>query len=385
MDRWTDFNRRTVLGRWRAVAQRLVILARLLTLKRVLNYARNRLEYRRKSIRLKSLPPKAIFDLANVCNLRCPLCATGAGILKQRQMFMSYETFSRVFPQMADKVLFINLYNWGESFLNPAIFPIIEAIHETGVLSHVHSNMNLKPEVVDRIAESNLTTLVMSVDGAQDHTYGAYRKKGDFQVVLQNIRRLMKRRRELGKKFPEVIWKFIVHKHNEDDIDAAHELAKEVGVDKIQFTPIWADLQPGASDPRQDEWAEEWLPVKRTEFAFETRKIPVFDQACQFLWMDPVINSDGSVAPCCFVSDAKHNFGDLNTHTFEEIWNNDLYRYSRSLFTEEEYDGPPVGSVCDDCTLYRQVESKTRVGKAPGRDDLHEGEGERRRRGVAGG
>ncbi len=97
------------------------------------------------------------------------------------------------------------------------------------------------------------------------------------------------------------------------------------------------------------------MPVKRTEFAFETRKTPLFDYVCPFLWSDPVVNADGSVAPCCFVNDAKHNFGDLNTHTFEEIWNNDLYRYSRSLFTDEEYDGPPVESVCDECTLYRQV------------------------------
>jgi radical SAM protein with 4Fe4S-binding SPASM domain len=356
MDSWTDFNRRTNLGRWRAFVRSIAILYRLYTVKRALNYVTNLVEYRRRKIRLRSFPPKAIFDLASVCNLRCPLCATGAGILKQRQMFMSFELFSRTFPQMADRVLFVNLYNWGESFLNPDIFSIIDEVHASGALSHVHSNLNLKPGIVDQIAESNLTTLVLSVDGARDETYEAYRQKGDFQLVLGNMRRLMKRRRELGKRFPEVIWKYIVHKKNEDDIDAALELAKDVGVDKLQLTPIWADLQPGAPDPRQDEWAAEWIPVKRTEFAFETRKNPLFEQTCPFLWKDPVINADGSVAPCCFVKDAKHNFGDLNTHTFEEIWNNDLYRYSRSLFTTEEYDGPPVQSVCDQCTLYRQID-----------------------------
>ena len=350
MDRWHEFDR------WAGRVRRLIILLRVVTPGRVLNYLRNQREFRRRAIRLGSYPPKAIFDLANLCNLRCPLCSTGAGILKQRQQFMSHETFAKVFPQLSDRVLFVNLYNWGESFLNPDIFPIIDDIHATGALTHVHSNMNLKPDVVDRIAESNLTTLVMSVDGARDETYEAYRKKGDFGVVLSNIRRLMARRRELGKRFPEVTWKYIVHRHNEDDLEVAEDLAAEVGVDKIQFTPIWADLQPGASDPRQDEWAEEWLPVKRTEFRFETRRTPLFDQACPFLWQDPVINADGTLAPCCFVNDAKHNFGDLRTHSFDEIWNNDLYRYSRSLFTEEEYDGPPVSSVCDECTLYRQVD-----------------------------
>ncbi len=350
MDRWTDFDRRST------VARKLSVLLHLITPRRVFNYLLNRIEYRRRRITLRSAPPKAIFDVANVCNLRCPLCSTGAGILKQRPGFMSHELFSRVFPQFSGTVLFVNLYNWGESFLNPAIFAIIEDVRESGAISHVHSNLNLSNgETIDRIAESDLTTLVMSVDGARDETYSTYRKKGDYQLVLANMRRLMERRRELGKRSPEVIWKFIVHRHSEDDMELALETAREIGVDKLQFTPIWADLTPGASDPRQDGWAEEWLPVKRTEFAFETRKTPLFDYVCPFLWSDPVINADGSVAPCCFVNDAKHNFGDLNTHTFPEIWNNDLYRYSRSLFTDEAYDGPPVESVCDECTLYRQV------------------------------
>ncbi len=77
-------------------------------------------------------------------------------------------------------MLFVNLYNWGESCLNPAIFAIIEYVRESGAISHVHSSLNLSNgETIDRIAESDLTTLVMSVDGARDETYSTYRKKGD--------------------------------------------------------------------------------------------------------------------------------------------------------------------------------------------------------------
>jgi radical SAM protein with 4Fe4S-binding SPASM domain len=189
--------------------------------------------------------------------------------------------------------------------------------------------------------------------------------RGDFHIVMDNVQRLVARRRKLGKKLPEIVWKFIVHKHNEHELDKAEAMAEACGVDKLQLTPIWADLTPGVSDrPRQDRWAEEWLPVRETEFRFDTRKEPLFETACPFLWQDPVINIDGTVSPCCFVNDPKFAFGDLKKNTFQEIWNNDLYRYSRSLFSKRPYRGPKVRSVCDSCTLYRQVKQHSSVRPA---------------------
>jgi radical SAM protein with 4Fe4S-binding SPASM domain len=309
---------------------------------------------------LSTMPVKIIFDTASVCNLRCPLCSTGAGILKQKQGLMRHDMFARIYNQVADEVMCVSLFNWGEPFLNPEVFKIIEETHERGAISHVHSNFSLKKaDAVEKIAESNLSSLVLSIDGAEDSTYRIYRKGGEFDLVMRNITRLVEKRRKLGKRFPEIIWKFIVHKHNEHEIGKAKQMAAAIGVDKIQFTPIWADLQPGVADSvRQDQWAEEWLPVDRTEFRFDSRQSPLFEKACPFLWQDPVINVDGTVSPCCFLNNSKYNFGDLKKNSFEEIWNNDLYRYSRSLFSEEEYVGPKISSVCDSCTLYKQVKQK---------------------------
>jgi radical SAM protein with 4Fe4S-binding SPASM domain len=255
-------------------------------------------------------------------------------------------------------VCFGNLFNWGEPFLNPDIFKIIDEIYKSGAISHVHTNFSLKKQgLAEAIAASKLTSLVLSIDGASEETYLTYRRRGDWGLVQANIRKFVQRRRALGKKAPEIVWKFIVHKHNEHEVDGAVEMARASGVDKLQLTAMWADLQPGVNDPsRQDQWAEEWLPVQRTEFRFDTRKQPLFDHACPFLWQDPVINIDGTVSPCCFVNNSKYNFGDLKKNTFAEIWNNDKYRYSRSLFSTERYDGPRVRSVCETCTLYRQVD-----------------------------
>jgi radical SAM protein with 4Fe4S-binding SPASM domain len=355
-DRWYDFNR--VAG----YRRRFASLLGLATRTRMANYLRNAIEYRARCVSLSSLPTKVIVDTTNVCNLRCPLCVTGAGLTTQRLGYMKLETFKSFFAQVKDQVLFVNLFNWGEPFLSPHIFKIIDAIKESGAISHVHSNFNLKKAgLAEKIAESNLTSLVVSIDGASSETYRTYRRRGDFDLVMDNVRRFTARRKELGKVFPEIVWKLIVHRHNEHELGKAEAMARAVGVDRLELTPIWADRKPGTSDkPRQDEWAKEWLPVAHPEFRFDSRKEPLFETACPFLWKDPVINVDGTVSPCAFVSGPECAFGDLKTSTFREIWNNDVYRYSRSLFSRHAYGGPRVGSACDSCTLYRQIEGRQR-------------------------
>lgn len=165
----------------------------------------------------------------------------------------------------------------------------------------------------------------------------------------------MAHRSRRGGKGPELVWKFIVHRKNEHEVERIPEVARASGVDRLQLTFMWADLSPGVDAPAEKErWAAEWMPVRHTEFAFDARRKPLFDRPCHFLWQDPVVNVDGTVLPCCFLHAPEHNFGDLKTQSFEEIWNNDIYRYSRSLFSDEPYVGPPVKSPCTTCTLFRQ-------------------------------
>ncbi|MCS6779194.1 MAG: radical SAM protein [Geminicoccaceae bacterium] len=347
--KWFTFDR---VGHLRRQARTIF---RLATPRRIRNYLLNRREFAAKKLVLESLPPKMIFDPANVCNLRCPLCATGVGSLAQKSGYMRYELFKKVYDQVRDDVAFVNLYNWGEPFLSPDIFKIIDEVAQSGAISHLHSNFSLKKQgLIEKIAESPLTSIVLSIDGASETGYQTYRKRGDWNLVQQNIRKFVAHRRARGGKGPELVWKFIVHRKNEHEVERVPEVARASGVDRLQLTFMWADLVPGFDSPQEKErWAAEWMPIRHKEFAFDARRKPVFDRPCHFLWQDPVVNIDGTVLPCCFLHAPEHNFGDLKKHSFKEIWNNDIYRYSRSLFSDEPYVGPPVKSPCTTCTLFR--------------------------------
>ena len=68
----------------------------------------------------KPMPYRYTIDPTNTCNLRCPLCPTGLGILKRERgldrIWTKYRRTRR--PNHAPWSYLLELYNWGEPFLH---------------------------------------------------------------------------------------------------------------------------------------------------------------------------------------------------------------------------------------------------------------------------
>jgi radical SAM protein with 4Fe4S-binding SPASM domain len=64
------------------------------------------------------------------------------------------------------------------------------------------------------------------------------------------------------------------------------------------------------------------------------------------MWHSCVITWDGKVVPCCFDKDAHFVLGDLNEHSFKEIWNESKYKSFRQslLRSRSEIE------ICKNCT-----------------------------------
>jgi hypothetical protein len=73
-----------------------------------------------------------------------------------------------------------------------------------------------------------------------------------------------------------------------------------------------------------------------------------------------VINTDGGVSPCCIVYDEKRDFDHLEKHAtidIPKIWNNEMYRSGRAMYTDREWDGR-ARTVCDNCDIFKRHDSK---------------------------
>jgi len=318
------------------------------------NFARVEWERRNGATVLRGRPYKYIIDVCNYCNLRCPLCPTGEENLGRNQRMMKLDEYLGILEQIRPYAFEVSFHNWGESTFNKDLWEMVRATQAANIGTNLSSNwVEVKPDLIDNVIESGLEYLVISCDGATKETYDLYRKRGDFERVIENMRALMRRKRELGSRTPLVEWQFLVFKHNYHEIEAARALAEDVGVDVFRLASAGLPL-----DRIEDQGlAEQWLPEdpafgRLSTFKFRERGYLV-DDGCFYPFRAMTINPDGGVAPCCSVSDEADDFGNIFEQTLPDVWNNAMYRSARALFSEDA--DPEVATTCDGCNIFKKA------------------------------
>ncbi len=343
-------------------SQRLGIALRHGTWTKLFNFVRVELELRLGRTKSSGHPYEWEIDTTNICQLKCPLCHTGLGTVNRQKGVMHFGLFQRTIDQIKDHCIWLSLYSWGEPFLNKEIDKYVAYAHEANLATIISSNLNkpLTPEMAESLIRSGLDTLIISLDGVTQDVYEVYRVAGHLDRVLDNIKLLVEKKRELRSKTPYLEWQYIVMRQNEHQIPEARRMAKELGVDGVIFKKV--DFPHGEQDP---EVAERWLPVATEGF----RRDQPFDKPyeedgtrCWRLWRSAVVNWDGGYAPCCYLTDAADDFGNVSTQSIREIWNNDHYQTARGLFKEGYVPKTSVG--CLECSVYlgsKAAKSRGRV------------------------
>ena len=289
-------------------------------------------------------------DTTNICQLKCPLCHTGKGTIHRDQGVMDFDLFTKVVDQIKHSCLWLTLYSWGEPLLNQRIHEYIEYAHKQKIATIISSNLNkpLTPLMAEQVIRSGLDVMIVSLDGITQDVYEVYRVNGHLDRVLENLRLLDQKKRELGSKTPYIEWQFIVMRQNEHQLEEAKALAGELGVDSLVFKKV--DFPHGEDDPAE---AERWLPRQHPEYLREDPFYKPYQedgQVCWRLWRSAVVNWDGGFAPCCYLTDKTQDFGDLNDFSVKKVWNNSKYTTARGLFKNDFVPEEWVG--CLDCSVY---------------------------------
>src|SRR5688572_15925182 len=166
-------------------------------------------------------------ESGNSCNLRCPLCPTtfrGNSLPRGTLTLENARTILDRFPAL----LAVNFSLWGEPFLNKEIFDIVRYARSKKIRACIQSNFSLPKfdeAMAQRILDSDLSELSLSIDGASQETYEVYRRRGDFARVLRNIELLRRLQKDQGRRNPKITWKMVVNKFNEHEIATARAAA----------------------------------------------------------------------------------------------------------------------------------------------------------------
>ena len=288
-------------------------------------------------------PYRYNLDPVNICNLSCPVCATGLGILKREQGKIHFDDYKKIVDQIAKYAYILELYNWGEPFLHPRIFDLIQYAHEKHISVRLSSNLNyFKPEMARKAVESGLDRIIVDVDGSTQEAYEKYRKHGKLAKVINNIQLLVEEKQRQKSLYPFILMRTLVNRYNEHQIDELRELAKDLGVDGFSTGSFFVDT----TDIDQ---VNEWLPKDEAQSYYNYSDDTLENVwHCSDLWESMTINWDGGVAPCCWLHDEKNDFDNLLNKPLEEIWNGDAYVSSRRVFA---FGGAKPSKTQTICTL----------------------------------
>jgi hypothetical protein len=241
-------------------------------------------------------------DASSRCQLKCPSCPTtekgfnnkaGSGFLK----FNDFKKIMDANPYIRE----VELDNDGEMFLNPELLAIVEYAYKKKVKLACNTGVNLNyatPEVLEGLVKNGFRALNCAIDGATPETYSIYRKGGDLNKVLENIKLINYFKDKYHSKFPELKWQFIVFGHNEHEIMLAKQMAQNL---KMSFFAkmAWDSKYSPIKNRESVMAATGWLTTTREEYERLTG-VSYVRSACYLLWRSPRINWDGRVLGCCW-------------------------------------------------------------------------------------
>lgn len=249
----------------------------------------------------------------------------------------------------------IELSNYGETFLNPQLLDILQYAHEKGVVLHANNGTNLNhatDEVLEGLAKYKFRSLTCSIDGASQETYSIYRVRGNFDNVINNIRRINYYKEKYRTGFPELNWQYVIFGHNMHEMDIAKKMATELGMG-FYFKLSWDD---DVSPIKESD-----LVQLRSRFGYATRDEYKEDTGddfgrsiCRQLWSQPVVNWDGKNLGCC-----RNFWGEFGGNAFkdglEKTVNSDGMKHAR-LMLQGRAD-PRADIPCTTCDVYYAMEA----------------------------
>ncbi|MFA5090971.1 MAG: radical SAM/SPASM domain-containing protein [Candidatus Omnitrophota bacterium] len=297
--------------------------------------------------KVSGLPFLLQLEPTNRCNLNCALCLTGLKKLKRPEADISFSQFSRIIDHLEGSLVYLVLYNLGESLLHPQIYDMIAYAKKKNIFVRLSTNGEFTRESdIPDIINCGLDELVVSLDFITADTYNKYKRSRSFQKVLDNIQALMKIRRSNCKPFINV--QLLLVRENEGLIREFYDLAARLGADKALLKKArvnFPQVQPDKSIlPRRQRYIRECYKdnYKRT--------------GCCRPWFSTVVLSDCSVVPCCFDMQGAYRFGDTAASRFSRIWNNGTYTGFRSQALRD-INGI---ALCKECSLSDYLDNFTR-------------------------
>jgi radical SAM protein with 4Fe4S-binding SPASM domain len=287
-------------------------------------------------------PRVFMIEPTNACNGLCPLCPVGAQIDTRRKGQMRYSDFVRLVDEIRGFASSIVMNFAGEPLINPQIAKMAAYAEASGIRTVIGTNGTLDKS--DALVRAGVSEILFSLDGVTEHSYRqyrTYRDGSDHTQVMDNLRRLVAKKRQLKTDKPRIILQFVLFRHNQHELADIIALGRSIGVDAIDIKPVCInDFFALPQDQLMAKFAPQGQSGELGVAGASGSKPPW----CAFSFYQTQILWNGDVTSCCYDYDGNHSIGNVFTDGgFRAVWRSRRYRKVRRQIVGQSLD------ICRSC------------------------------------
>ena len=297
------------------------------------------------SSRILGRPMNITIEQTNVCNLDCPVCETGAGILGRQSGHMSFDQFKTIIDKVGPHANTLMFYFMGEPFLNKHAYDMIAYAKRAGI-PFVETCTN--GDFVDpiKLVECGLDKVSFQIGGLTQQTHEIYRVKGNLDRVMRNLRESIRVRNDRRSPLRIEVG-LVLMKHNEHELPDFERTVRELGADAaVVIDPCVRTIEQG----------HQFLPTDRGHWLYDERSFAqgvlrpkvLPDNTCPWIYYSIAIHVNGDVVPCCRDPKGEEVMGNILKEDLDAIWNGPRYR----AFRERIHKDQGAVGICALCSSY---------------------------------
>jgi MoaA/NifB/PqqE/SkfB family radical SAM enzyme len=284
-------------------------------------------------------PPNIFLETASPCNLRCPMCPTGAKMVTRRGGFMHPDLARKFVEEIRHRPEQVGLWLAGEPLLSPHLVEIVRIMATKDLPTRIHTNATrLTRERSRALIEAGLRWISFSLDGVTREQHERMRAGSDYDQTLANIREFLRVKREIGAGTPHVVIQNLVPWRDGMDPGDKPETPDSVralfdGLGEIEF---------------ESHLAHSWSGQMNGDGLGAPNRSGVgLRRPCYVPWHSLTIAWNGDAVSCLGDLNGTNVLGNLYRENLYDLWNNARHRHVRRVMhTRDALDRPLCGG-CD--------------------------------------
>lgn len=280
---------------------------------------------------------KVNFDVCSFCNHKCNFCSNNdERTIKSK---VNIYDFEKTLDNLSNYIEIdsLSLSAKGEVLMNKDLSKIIELSKSKYYIPYVYFSTNgslLTKERALEILAAGIDSIKFSINGFSKEEYYSIHLKDDFNLVLENVKELLKLKKEL---FPNL--KIYISSVTNKKLSDIKILLKEKLRENSQYIDDFFkyDLQ----------FTPKYIPQGSTIIDSKNCLISIFREI--------YIYSDCSLGFCCKDYFEETKFGSLLDNDFLELYNNERFKLLRTNFTNNIFE---KDSLCYNCLLFEGLKKQ---------------------------